>query len=65
MGNRADFYAIAWAALRAGALPKVMNFLGIVIGLAGTLMLVPAFADENLAIVQSPQPVQIFLELAA
>jgi hypothetical protein len=32
---------VSWAALRTGALPKALNFLGVVIGLAGLLTLVP------------------------
>ncbi|MCB0183412.1 MAG: DUF4386 family protein [Caldilineaceae bacterium] len=41
---------ISWAALRTGALPKALNYLGLVIGLAGTLMLVPAFAETGGAV---------------
>ncbi|MEZ4711269.1 MAG: DUF4386 family protein [Caldilineaceae bacterium] len=41
---------ISWAALRSGALPKALNFLGLVIGAAGALMLVPAFAETGGAI---------------
>lgn len=41
---------ISVAAWRTGALPKVLNFLGIVIGVAGILMLVPAFAETGGAI---------------
>ena len=32
---------VSWAALRTGALPRALNFLGVVIGLAGLLTLVP------------------------
>lgn len=34
---------VSWAALRAGALPKELNYLGAVIGVAGLLSVVPAF----------------------
>ena len=34
---------LSWAALRAGKLPKVLNYLGVLIGLAGILTVVPAF----------------------
>ncbi len=33
---------ISWAALRAGWLPKALNYLGVVIGVAGLLAVVPA-----------------------
>ena len=33
---------ISWAALRAGELPKVLNYLGVVIGVAGLITVVPA-----------------------
>lgn len=32
---------VSWAALRSGALPRALNFVGLVIGLAGILTLVP------------------------
>ena len=32
---------ISWAALRAGGLPKALNYLGIAIGLAGILTVIP------------------------
>ena len=35
---------VSWAALRGGEFSKVMNYLGIVIGLAGLLTVVPALA---------------------
>lgn len=41
---------VSVAALRTGALPKALNFLGIVIGLAGTLMLVPALVEPGSAV---------------
>jgi len=34
---------LSWAALRAGNLPKVLNYLGALVGLAGILTVVPAF----------------------
>ncbi len=33
---------LSWAALRAGELPKVLNYLGVVIGMVGILTIVPA-----------------------
>ena len=33
---------VSWAALRAGGLPKALNYLGVVIGVAGLLTVVPA-----------------------
>ncbi|MHC4707241.1 MAG: DUF4386 family protein [Planctomycetota bacterium] len=33
---------VSWAALRAGGLPKALNYLGMVIGVAGLLTVVPA-----------------------
>ncbi|MEZ4865599.1 MAG: DUF4386 family protein [Caldilineaceae bacterium] len=41
---------VSWAALRTGALPKALNYLGLAIGVAGVLMLVPAFAETGGAI---------------
>ncbi len=40
---------VSWAALRGGGLPKVLNYLGAVIGVSGILTVVPAF--DMLAIV--------------
>ena len=34
---------LSWAALRAGKLSKVLNYLGVLVGLAGILTVVPAF----------------------
>ena len=34
---------LSWAALRAGELPKVLNYLGLLIGLVGIVSIVPAF----------------------
>jgi len=36
---------VSWAALRAGRLPKVLNYLGVVIGVAGILSFIPALAE--------------------
>ena len=33
---------VSWAALRAGGLPRALNYLGVVIGVAGLLTVVPA-----------------------
>ena len=33
---------VSWAALRAGGLPRALNYLGVVIGVAGLLTIVPA-----------------------
>ncbi len=33
---------VSWAALRAGGLPRALNYLGVVIGVAGILTVVPA-----------------------
>ena len=34
---------LSWAALRTGKLAKVLNYLGVLVGLAGILTVVPAF----------------------
>ena len=34
---------VSWAALRAGVLPRVLNYLGLAIGLVGILTVVPVF----------------------
>jgi hypothetical protein len=36
---------LSWAALRTGALSKVLNYLGVVIGVAGLISIVPALAE--------------------
>ena len=36
---------ISWAALRAGQLPRVLNYLGVAIGVAGIISAVPALAE--------------------
>jgi hypothetical protein len=33
---------VSWAGLRGGGLPKALNYLGLVVGVAGLLTLVPA-----------------------
>lgn len=35
---------ISWAALRAGKLPRVLNYLGVAIGVSGIVSVVPALA---------------------
>lgn len=41
---------ISWGALRTNAFPKALSILGLLIGAAGILMLVPAFAEAGGAI---------------
>jgi hypothetical protein len=36
---------LSWAALRTGKLSKVLNYLGVVVGVAGIISIVPALAD--------------------
>ena len=36
---------ISWVALRAGVLPRVLNYLGVAIGVAGIISVVPALAE--------------------
>ena len=36
---------VSWAALRAGQLPRVLNYLGVAIGVAGIISAVPALAE--------------------
>ena len=36
---------ISWAALRAGELPRVLNYLGAVVGVAGIVSVVPTLAE--------------------
>ena len=36
---------ISWAALRAGELPRVLNYLGVAVGVAGIVSVVPALAE--------------------
>jgi len=39
---------ISWVALQAGALPKVLNYLGIVVGLAGIISALPGLGEAGL-----------------
>ena len=41
---------VSWAALRTGGLPKLLNYLGLVIGLAGILSTVPLLAEIGQAV---------------
>ena len=36
---------VSWAALRTGGLPRALNYLGMVIGVAGIITLVPALGE--------------------
>jgi hypothetical protein len=36
---------VSWAALRAGEFPRVLNYLGLAIGVAGIVSVVPALAE--------------------
>jgi hypothetical protein len=36
---------ISWAALRSGALSKVLNYLGVVVGIAGIISIVPVLSE--------------------
>lgn len=36
---------VSWTALRSGGLPRLLNFLGVLIGAAGLLSVVPALKD--------------------
>lgn len=36
---------VSWAALRAGGLPKVLNYLGVVVGLVGIVSTIPGLSD--------------------
>lgn len=40
---------VSWAAVRAGALPKILGWLGIVIGVMGIVSIVPALHDAAIA----------------
>ncbi|MCJ7736837.1 MAG: hypothetical protein MUQ10_05910, partial [Anaerolineae bacterium] len=35
---------ISWAALRGGELPRVLNYLGVAVGVAGIVSTIPALA---------------------
>jgi hypothetical protein len=37
----------SWVALRAGGLPKALNYLGLVIGVAGIITVVPALYEAG------------------
>jgi len=39
---------ITWTALRAGAFPKALNYLGLVVGVAGVVTIVPALEDVTM-----------------
>jgi hypothetical protein len=41
---------ISWAALRTGELPRVLNYLGVAIGVAGIISVVPALAELSIII---------------
>jgi hypothetical protein len=45
MVNALWFLLVSWAAWQAGRLPKVLNYLGVVIGVAGILSVVLALVD--------------------
>jgi hypothetical protein len=36
---------LSWAAMRTGELPRVLNYLGIAVGVAGIISIVPALAE--------------------
>ena len=36
---------LSWAALRSGGLPKALSYLGVLVGIAGILTVVPGLAD--------------------
>jgi len=36
---------LSWAALRAGELPRILNYLGVVVGVVGIISVVPALAE--------------------
>jgi hypothetical protein len=42
MVNALWFLLLAWAALRARALPRILNYLGVVVGVAGIISVVLA-----------------------
>jgi hypothetical protein len=39
---------LSWAALRVGELPKALNYLGMVVGVAGTLSALPGLSEVGL-----------------
>jgi hypothetical protein len=36
---------MSWAALRVGELPRILNYLGVAVGVAGIISVVPALAE--------------------
>jgi hypothetical protein len=46
---------LSWAALKSGLLPRFLNYLGIVIGVAGLASIVPATAELFIFIYAIPQ----------
>jgi hypothetical protein len=36
---------VSWAALRAGEFPRILNYLGVAVGVAGIISVVPALAE--------------------
>jgi hypothetical protein len=42
---------VSWAALRAGGLPRALNYLGVVIGVAGILSAVPALGELGIGFI--------------
>lgn len=36
---------VSWAALRSGALPRILNYLGVLVGAAGVLSTIPMLAE--------------------
>src|SRR2546423_1037126 len=40
---------VTWGALLAGRLPRAVNYLGVVVGVAGVLTLVPALEELRIA----------------
>ena len=42
---------VSWAALQAGGLPRVLNYIGVVIGVAGILSAVPALGALGFGII--------------
>ena len=41
---------VSWVALRSGGLPKALNYLGVVVGVAGLISIVPAIATLTIFI---------------
>jgi hypothetical protein len=41
---------ISWAALRSGTFPRILNFLGGVIGLAGIISIIPVISTYSIAV---------------